>query len=98
MNSSGKTKNIEETGASPKPDCRAEFIFYAKTRSDEARPVKILGDYACDFRRPDWERRWSEWRSQNIYLNLFLCRDHAKLLGLLDDDGQSTLKSNPTRE
>jgi len=39
---------------------------------------EVLGDYACDFRRPDWAHRWSEWNfGQNPYLNLFLCAKHA---------------------
>jgi hypothetical protein len=86
MNSPGQTKNLRELDAADKPECRAELIFYAKTRAHEPRPVKTLGDYACDYRRPDWDHRWSEWCSRkNPYLNLFLCREHAVALGLLKD-------------
>jgi hypothetical protein len=47
------------------------------------RSVQVLGDYACDFRRPDWAHRWADWNSgRNSYLNLFLCAKHARELGL----------------
>jgi hypothetical protein len=46
--------------------------------------VEVLGDYACDFRRPDWAHRWSDWNfGQNPYLNLFLCAKHAREFGLM---------------
>ena len=64
--------------------CRAEFIFYAHTHTNEPRPVPVLGEYTCDHRRPDWQHRWADWNSrQNPYLNLFLCEDHARQLGLM---------------
>ena len=70
--------------ASPRTECRAKFIFYARNRTSKLRPVEVLGDYTCDFRRPDWAYRWSDWSScQNPYLNLFLCAKHARELGLL---------------
>jgi hypothetical protein len=47
--------------------------------------VKVLDEFTCDCRRPDWEYRWAEWNSQNNpYLNLFLCSEHAKKLGLIE--------------
>jgi hypothetical protein len=65
--------------------CRADFIFYAQSRATNSRPVKVLDEYACDFRRPDWEHRWTEWNAhQNPYLHLFLCSDHARKLGLIE--------------
>lgn len=71
-------------GASPGTECRAEFIFYARTQMSKLRSVEVLGEYACDFRRPDWPHRWSDWNSgQNRYLNLFLCTKHARELGLM---------------
>jgi hypothetical protein len=67
------------------PDCKAEYIFYARTRGSDPRPVKVLDEFTCDCRRPDWEYRWAEWNSQNNpYLNLFLCSEHAKKLGLIE--------------
>jgi hypothetical protein len=68
--------------ALPSP-CKAEFIFYAQAQRDRSKPVKVLGDYVCDFTRPDWEHRWREWNSRlNPYLHLFLCAEHARELGL----------------
>ena len=70
--------------AIPQPECRAEFIFYARNQSSKTRSVEVLGHYACDFRRPDWTQRWADWNSgQNLYLNLFLCEKHARELGLM---------------
>jgi hypothetical protein len=67
------------------PLCKAELIFYAPTRGNKVRQAEIFGDYACDFRRPDWAHRWTDWDSgKNPFLNLFLCRNHAKELGLMD--------------
>jgi hypothetical protein len=67
----------------PSATCHAELIFFAQTRPHRVRPEKILGLYACDYTRPDWEHRWKEWSSRmNPYLNLFLCAEHAKKLGL----------------
>lgn len=64
--------------------CRAEFIFDARTRESTSRPIKVLSECMCDFRRPDWESRWSDWSSgRNPYLNLFLCEEHARKLGLM---------------
>jgi hypothetical protein len=69
--------------ATPATECRAQFIFYARNQSSALRSVQVLGDYACDFRRPDWAHRWADWNSgQNRYLNLFLCAKHARELGL----------------
>jgi hypothetical protein len=71
-------------GTSPPMECRAEFIFYARNQSRKPGSVEVLGDYACDFRRPDWAHRWTDWNSgRNHYLNLFLCAKHARELGLL---------------
>jgi hypothetical protein len=65
--------------------CRAEFIFNLGTSKHGDRPIKVLSECMCDFRRPDWESRWSDWNSQrNPYLNLFLCSEHAKTLGLME--------------
>lgn len=65
-------------------ECRAEFIFYAPTPSGHTTPDKVLGEYTCDCRRPDWEQRWTDWQlKRNPYLNLFLCKEHARRLGLL---------------
>ena len=64
-------------------ECRAELIFYARNQSKDLRSVQALGEYACDFRRPDWKQRWSDWNNgRNPYLNLFLCAKHARELGL----------------
>ena len=64
--------------------CRAEFIFDARSREAPSRPIKVLSECMCDMRRPDWESRWSDWSSgRNPYLNLFLCEEHAKKLGLM---------------
>jgi hypothetical protein len=69
--------------AAPGTECRAQFIFYARNQSSALRSVQVLGDYACDFRRPDWAHRWADWNSgRNSYLNLFLCAKHARELGL----------------
>jgi len=78
-----------QTGAASSKDaalpspCKAEFIFYAQAQRDSCKPVKVFGDYACDFTKPDWEHRWKEWNSRlNPYLHLFLCAEHARELGL----------------
>ena len=85
MKESKGTKIPPPEEASVKPDCRAEFIFYAQTRTGKAQPVKILGDYGCDCRRPDWDHRWKTWEArQDPYLHLFLCREHARELGLME--------------
>jgi hypothetical protein len=76
--------------ASPPPHCTAELIFYAQTQRDRSEPVKVLGEYVCDFTRPDWEHRWMEWNSGlNAYLHLFLCKEHARKLGLIAAPGPS---------
>ena len=63
--------------------CRAEFIFDVR-RGGISRPIQVLSDCMCDYRRTDWESRWSDWESRrNPYLNLFLCADHARELGLM---------------
>jgi hypothetical protein len=65
--------------------CRADFIFDARTRGRGSRPIKVLSECMCDFRRADWESRWNDWNSRLIpYLNLFLCAEHARELGLLE--------------
>jgi hypothetical protein len=64
--------------------CRAEFIFDVRAREKTSRPIKVLSECMCDFRRPDWAGRWSDWSSgRNPYLNLFLCEKHARELGLM---------------
>jgi len=64
--------------------CRAEFIFDTRRRGNGAHPIKVLSECMCDCRRPDWESRWNDWNSRlNPYLNLFLCAEHARRLGLL---------------
>jgi hypothetical protein len=64
--------------------CRAEFIFDTRTRGNASRPIKVLSDCMCDFRRPDWDNRWNDWSSRlDPYLNLFLCAAHARKLGLM---------------
>lgn len=64
--------------------CRADFIFDARSRDKASRPIKVLSECVCDFRRPDWESRWNDWESgRNPYLNLFLCEEHARSLGLM---------------
>jgi hypothetical protein len=78
------TKGISRD-SSTEPVCKAELIFYAPTRGNKVRQAEIFGDYACDFRRPDWAHRWADWDTgKNPFLNLFLCRNHAKELGLMD--------------
>jgi hypothetical protein len=43
-----------------------------------------MSDCMCDLRRTDWQSRWSDWESRrNPYLNLFLCAEHARELGLM---------------
>ena len=70
---------------SPALLCRADFIFQAKSGKKKSRPIKVLSECMCDFRRPDWESRWNDWNSgQNPFLNLFLCAEHAKKLGLTE--------------
>jgi hypothetical protein len=65
-------------------NCRADFIFDARSREKTSRPIRVLSECVCDFRRPDWESRWNDWNSgRNPYLNLFLCEEHARALGLL---------------
>jgi hypothetical protein len=84
MSAPEQKKRVAVENASTGAECRAELIFYAQSTSREARPVEILGEYTCDYRRPDWEHRWSEWHSrQNPYLHLFLCAKHARALGLI---------------
>jgi hypothetical protein len=81
----GKAVSNATDSLSVSPDCKAEYIFYARTRGSDPRPVKVLDEFTCDCRRPDWEYRWAEWNSQNNpYLNLFLCSEHAKKLGLIE--------------
>jgi hypothetical protein len=76
-------KAAHETTPIP-ANCRAEFIFDAGSRTKNSKPIKVVGEYICDCRRPDWERRWNDWNERhNPYLNLFLCAEHAKNLGLL---------------
>jgi hypothetical protein len=71
-------------GAALGPSCRAEFIFDVRSRKNGSHPIKVLSECMCDFRRPDWESRWSDWSSgRNPYLNLFLCEEHARTLGLM---------------
>lgn len=73
-----------EICATPAIACEAELIFDPETRARGAEPIKVLGRYTCDCRRPDWEQRWRDWNSrQNPYLNLFLCTNHARKLGLI---------------
>ena len=63
--------------------CRAEFIFDVR-RGGATRPIKVMSDCMCDFRRADWESRWNDWNARrNPYLNLFLCAEHARELGLM---------------
>jgi hypothetical protein len=64
--------------------CRAEFIFVTRKAGNGSRPIKVLSECMCDRRRPDWESRWKDWNSQlNPYMNLFLCAEHARKLGLM---------------
>jgi hypothetical protein len=73
---------IEETKLAERT-CRAEFIFDVR-RGSASRPIKVMSDCMCDLRRVDWESRWSDWESRrNPYLNLFLCAEHARELGLM---------------
>jgi len=84
MSAPEKKNKVAVENSSAGAECRAELIFYARASSGEARPVEILGQYACDYRRPDWEHRWTEWNTrQNPYLHLFLCENHARALGLI---------------
>ena len=83
MNKRAQTGAAASKDAALPSSCKAELIFYAQAQRDRSKPVKVLGDYACDFTRPDWEHRWKEWNSRlNPYLHLFLCADHARELGL----------------
>jgi hypothetical protein len=79
-----QSEKTSEEISSPAPACKAQFVFYAQSRATNSRPVKLLDEYTCDFRRPDWQHRWTEWNAhQNPYLHLFLCGEHAKKLGLM---------------
>jgi hypothetical protein len=65
-------------------NCRAAFIFDARKRGNSSRPIRVLSECMCDFRRPDWASRWNDWNSRNNpYLNLFLCAEHARKFGLM---------------
>jgi len=76
------TAKAEETKVTERA-CRAEFIFDAR-RGGATRPIKVLSDCMCDFRRADWESRWNDWNARrNPYLNLFLCAAHARELRLI---------------
>jgi hypothetical protein len=76
--------NSIETGTTPSSACRAELIFYMGTEGDGAHTGEVLDDHPCDCTRPDWKERWSDWRAgQNPHLDLFLCKDHARKLGLI---------------
>lgn len=80
--SRSRTTKTEGTKVAER-SCRAEFIFDVR-RGGVSRPIKVLSDCMCDFRRADWENRWSDWEARrNPYLNLFLCSDHARALGLM---------------
>jgi hypothetical protein len=80
--SRSRTTNAEETKLTERA-CRAEYIF-DKRRGGGSRPIKVLSDCTCDFRRPDWQSRWSDWETRRSpYLNLFLCAEHARKLGLM---------------
>ena len=84
MSAPEQKKKVAEEDTSAGAECRAELIFYARISSGAAPPVAILGQYACDYRRPDWKHRWTEWNSgQNPYLHLLLCSNHARALGLI---------------
>jgi hypothetical protein len=86
MKSDRRTKLMVKTQAADEVvlRCRADFIFDAQTHGSNSRPIKVLSECMCDFRRPDWESRWNDWNSRlNPYLNLFLCAEHARQLGLL---------------
>jgi hypothetical protein len=75
---------IPEGSTAVQLQCRAEFIFDVRSRERTSRPIKVLSECMCDFRRPDWEGRWSDWSSgRDPYLNLFLCEQHARALGLI---------------
>jgi hypothetical protein len=75
---------VTETSAAIELHCRADFIFDSRARNKKSRPIKVLSECICDFRRPDWESRWKDWNSgHNPYLNLFLCDKHARKLGLM---------------
>jgi hypothetical protein len=83
MKSKEQKENTTPAETPPNTECRAEHIFYARNQMAAVSTVEVLGDYACDFRRPDWANRWADWNSgQNRYLNLFLCAKHARELGL----------------
>ena len=83
MKPSKPSQPVDPDHAPALSTCHAELIFYAQTKPDRPHPEKILGLYACDYTRPDWEHRWKEWNSRmNPYLNLFLCTEHATKLGL----------------
>jgi hypothetical protein len=75
---------VTEESAPQHLGCRAAFIFDTRARNKKSRPIKVLSECICDFRRPDWEGRWNDWSSgRDPYLNLFLCEEHARKLGLL---------------
>ena len=82
---SKKMSKVLDNTESANLSCRAELIFNARTRANGARPIKVLSECICDFRRIDWPSRWQDWISrQDAYLNLFLCKEHAKTLGLME--------------
>jgi len=84
MSASNQSPQAVPEDVSFHQNCRAELIFYAQTRTDRLEPVKVLGEYPCDYTKPDWDHRWTEWNSRlNPYLHLFVCREHARKLGLI---------------
>jgi hypothetical protein len=86
MKSDRRTQLMTKTRAADEVvlRCRADFIFDAQAHGSNSRPIKVLSECMCDFRRPDWESRCNEWNTRlNPYLNLFLCAEHARQLGLL---------------
>jgi hypothetical protein len=63
---------------------RLDIIFDVRSQKNSSHPIKVRSQWMCDFRRTDWESRWSDWSSgRNPYLNLFLCEEHARRLGLM---------------
>jgi hypothetical protein len=76
--------NASEDSPVPRLACQADYIFDPRSRESMSHPIKVLSECMCDFRRPDWESRWNDWNSgRNPYLNLFLCKEHARFLGLM---------------
>jgi hypothetical protein len=69
--------------------CSAKFIFLPLPEplsklNRAPQIVDVLSRHICDCLRPDWEQRWTDWKSQrNPDIALYLCEGHARELLLI---------------